>query len=235
MMQIEADRALLWSHPKDIGGKHLKMQFFFDPEGKRRIVAQYEGHIGNQDAIMLTAVFEGFDRLIGTIIRKAKPAPSPDYNPRREHFTEAVGELERACIPIILDLETDELRVISLTYGLTGHLPITPIQATEVLGWSLLKTMTIGEGGLLRLRNSQRSRAAFQPLLESLHERLLTCADEIYDLRMQNAPKWKREKVLKVLWCDLTPIERLCLRGYGDGEIEEMRKALERRAGGLAA
>ena len=127
----------------------------------------------------------------------------------------------------------EERGVGALTYGLNGHTPCPPHRAADFLGLGLARTLTIGESAILRLRNSASAREAFEPLPARIRKRLLVTADQIYDLRLAGAPKSERDRVLKQLWCELSPVEQLCLRGFGEGEIPEMRTALERRADGL--
>ncbi|WP_330647020.1 hypothetical protein RPE78_15595 (plasmid) [Thioclava litoralis] len=164
--------------------------------------------------------------------KPARPHSERGELPRRGRLADVSDPLERACVAVILGLPAEERRVLELTYGLTGHLPCPPHRAADILGWGLAQTMTIGEAALLRLRNSARGRAAFAPLLAALHLRLLEAAQKIYDLRMAQAPRAERDHVLYRFWCDLTPVERLCLRGFGEGEVAEMRRALEHRAAG---
>ncbi|WP_339115260.1 hypothetical protein [Thioclava sp. GXIMD2076] len=181
----------------------------------------------------------------GLVRRTLQPRPSREARrhapqgsvpqslvPRRGRLDEADDPLERACARVVLSMPADERRVLELTYGLTGHLPVKPHRAADMLGWGLAQTMTIGEGAILRLRNSASGQAAFGALLAALHLRLLDAAERIYDLRMENAPRAERDMVLKRFWCELSPVERLCLRGFGEGEVAEMRVALEARADG---
>lgn len=173
-----------------------------------------------------------FDTAIRNILTRAEGSRADVMTPRLGRLEDAETAQEQACARIIQAMEPDERAVLCLTYGLTGHKPIPPHRAADVLGWSLIQVMTVGEGAILRLRNAASARAAFEPLLKSLHPRLLAVADEIYEMRLTDIPRRKRDLVLKRFWCDLTPLERLALRGYGEGEVPEMERALQRRASG---
>ncbi|MEO1952669.1 hypothetical protein [Thioclava sp.] len=173
-----------------------------------------------------------FDNVIRNILLRAEVPPAQVTTPRLGRLEDAETALEQECARVVLAMPQEERGVLSLTYGLSGHAPIPPHRAADVLGWTLIQTMTIGEGAILRLRNAKSARAAFEPLLEVLHPRLLAAADEIYEMRLADVPRKRRDKVLKNLWCDISPLERLALRGFGDGEIPEMERALERRAAG---
>ncbi|AQS49132.1 MULTISPECIES: hypothetical protein [Thioclava] len=173
-----------------------------------------------------------FDNVIRNIFVRAEVPPSQVSTPRLGRLEDAETALEQDCARVVLAMPRDERDVLCLTYGLSGHAPIPPHRAADVLDWTLIQTMTVGEGAILRLRNAKSARIAFEPLLENLHPRLLAAADEIYEMRLAEVPRKRRDKVLKNLWCDISPLERLALRGFGDGEIPEMERALERRAAG---
>lgn len=173
-----------------------------------------------------------FDSVIRNILLRAEAPPGEVMTPRLGRLEDAETRLEQSCARVVQALPSEEKAVLCLTYGLTGQAPCPPHRAADLLGWGLAQTLTIGEGAILRLRNAASARAAFEPLLESLHPKLLVAADEIYEMRLAEIPKPQRNKVLKRFWCELAPLERLALRGYGEGEVEEMRVALEKRASG---
>ncbi|TMV89200.1 hypothetical protein FGG78_15335 [Thioclava sp. BHET1] len=168
----------------------------------------------------------------GILLRAERPAGEiPAVN--CTHMDDAESATERACVAVLRTLPEDEFQILALTYGLTRKAPKPPHRAADILGWGLARTMTIGEGALLHLRNNADSRAAFEPLLIALHLRLLDVAERICELRLSGAPRRLRDEELKQFWRALSPVERLCLRGYGTGERNEMQRALEKRAAGL--